>query len=59
MQRLSTLAESVRDAVLRDALRREAAEFLAQQAARLDIAEVRDEFRPLVRAAGLDIDQRP
>ena len=55
LQRLSALAESVVDAVLRDALRREAGEFLAQQAARLDKAEVRDEFRPLVRAAGLDM----
>ncbi len=55
LQRLSTLAESVVDAVLRDALRREAGEFLAQQAACLDKAEVRDEFRPLVRAAGLDM----
>ena len=55
LQRLSTLAESVVDAVLRDALRREAGEFLAQQAARLDIAEVRDELLPHARAAGLDV----
>src|SRR6266702_1685518 len=55
LQRLSTLAESVVDAVLRDALRRKAGEFLAQQAARLDKAEVRDELRPLARAAGLDM----
>jgi hypothetical protein len=55
LQRLGTLAESVVDAVLRDAPRREAGEFLAQQAACLDNAEVRDEFRPLVRAAGLDM----
>lgn len=55
LQRLSTLAESVVDAALRDALRRKAGEFLAQQAARLDKAEVRDELRPLVRAAGLDM----
>jgi hypothetical protein len=55
LQRLSTLAESVVDAALRDALRRKAGEFLAQQAARLDKAEIRDELRPLARAAGLDI----
>jgi DNA-binding transcriptional MerR regulator len=55
LQRLSALAESVVDAVLRDALRRQAGEFLAQQAARLDIAEVRDEILPHARAAGLDV----
>jgi len=55
LQRLSTLAEEVVDAVLREALRRKAGEFLAQQAPRLDRAEVRDELRPLARAAGLDL----
>jgi DNA-binding transcriptional MerR regulator len=55
LQRLSTLAESVVDVALRDALRRKAGEFLGQQAARLDEAEIRDELRPLARAAGLDI----
>jgi len=55
LQRLSTLAESVVDAALRDALRRKAAEFLTQQAARLDKTEIRDELRPLARAAGLDM----
>lgn len=55
LQRLSTLAESVVDTALRDALRRKAGEFLAQQAARLDKAEIRDELRPLVRAAGFDV----
>jgi DNA-binding transcriptional MerR regulator len=55
LQRLSALAEAVVDAVLRDALRRKAGEFLAQQALRLDIADVRDELRPLARAVGLDL----
>ena len=55
LQRLSTLAESVVDAALRDALRRKAAEFLTQQAARLDKTDIRDELRPLARAAGLDM----
>jgi DNA-binding transcriptional MerR regulator len=55
LQRLSALAEEVVDAVLRDALRHKAGEFLAQQAAHLDSTEVRDELRPLVRAAGLDL----
>jgi DNA-binding transcriptional MerR regulator len=55
LQRLSALAESVVDAALHDALRRKAGEFLAQQAARLDKAEIRDELRPLARAAGLDV----
>jgi len=55
LQRLSTLAEAVMDAVLRGALRRKAGEFLAQQAPCLDSAGVRDELRPLARAAGLDL----
>lgn len=55
LQRLSVLAEAVVDAVLRDALRRKAGEFLAQQAPRLDGAGVRDELGPLARAAGLDL----
>jgi DNA-binding transcriptional MerR regulator len=55
LQRLSALAEAVMDAVLRDALRRKAGQFLAQQAPRLDSAEVRDELRPLARAAGIDL----
>jgi DNA-binding transcriptional MerR regulator len=55
LQRLSTLAEAVVDVVLRDALRRKAGEFLAQQAPRLDSADIRDELRPLTRAAGLDL----
>lgn len=42
------------DAALRGALHRKAGEFLAQQAPRLDSAGV-DEFRPLARAAGLDL----
>jgi DNA-binding transcriptional MerR regulator len=55
LQRLSTLAEAVVDAALRGALHRKAGEFLAQQAPRLDSAGVGDEFRPLARAAGLDL----
>lgn len=55
LQRLSVLAEDVVSLVLREALRRKAGEFLAQQAPRLDSAAVRDELRPLVRAAGLDL----
>jgi len=55
LQRLSELAEEVVDAVLRDALRRKAGEFLAQQAQHLDSAGVGDEIRPLARAAGLDL----
>lgn len=45
LQRLSALAEAVVDAVLRDALRRQAGEFLAQQATRLDRADLRDQLR--------------
>jgi DNA-binding transcriptional MerR regulator len=55
LQRLSALAEAVVDAVLRDALRRKAGEFLAQQAPHLGSADVRDELRPLARAAGLHL----
>jgi len=55
LQRLSELAEAVVDAVLRDALRRKAGEFLAQQAQYLDSAGVRDEIRPLARATDLDL----
>jgi DNA-binding transcriptional MerR regulator len=55
LRRLSVLAEQVVDAVLRDALRRRAGEFLARQAPHLDNVEIRDELRPLARAAGLDI----
>jgi DNA-binding transcriptional MerR regulator len=55
LQRLGTLAEAVVDAVLREALRRKAGEFLARQAPRLGNADVRDELRPLARAAGLDL----
>jgi DNA-binding transcriptional MerR regulator len=55
LQRLSALAEAVVDAVLRDALRRKAGEFLAQQAQRLDNAGIRDQLRPLARAANLDL----
>jgi DNA-binding transcriptional MerR regulator len=55
LQRLSVLAEAVVSAVLRDALRRKAGEFLAQQAQHLDSAGARDQIRPLARAAGLDL----
>jgi DNA-binding transcriptional MerR regulator len=54
LRRLSALAEAVVNTVLRDALRRKAGEFLAQQATHLDSADVRDELRPLARAADLD-----
>ncbi len=55
LQRLSSLAEAVVDAVLRDALRRKAGEFLAQQTPLFDSAGIRDELRPLTRAAGLHL----
>jgi hypothetical protein len=41
--------------VLRDALRRKASEFLAEQATRLDEAGALDRLRPHARAAGLDL----
>ena len=47
--------EDVTGLVLRDALRRKASEFLAEQAARLDQAGVPDGLRPQARAAGLDV----
>jgi hypothetical protein len=59
LQRLSELAGAVTDVVLRDALRRKAGEFLAQQARHLDSVGVRDEIRPLARAAGLDLLHAP
>lgn len=52
---LSLLAEEVTGLVLRDALRRKASEFLAEQATRLDQAGVLDGLRPWARAAGLDL----
>jgi DNA-binding transcriptional MerR regulator len=55
LQRLSTLAEEVVAAVLRDALRRKAGEFLSEQASRLDDAGVREGLHPFARAAGLDL----
>jgi len=55
LQRLSALAEAVIDVVLRDALRRQAGEFLAQQATRLDNADIPEQLRPLARAADLDL----
>jgi DNA-binding transcriptional MerR regulator len=55
LQRLNTLAEAVVDAVLRDALRRKATDFLARQATRLDQAGVLDGLRPLAQSAGLDL----
>jgi DNA-binding transcriptional MerR regulator len=55
LQRLSTLAEAVVDVALRDALRRKAGDFLAEQASRLDEAGALDGLRPLARAAGLDL----
>jgi len=55
LSRLSALAEDVTALVLRDALRRKASEFLAEQATRLEEAGVLDGLRPRARAAGLDI----
>jgi DNA-binding transcriptional MerR regulator len=52
LQRLSALAEAVVDVVLRSALRRKAAEFLAQQATRFDSADLPDQLHPLAREAG-------
>jgi hypothetical protein len=42
------------EATLRDALRRKAGTFLAEQVERLDEAGVLDGLRPLARAVGLD-----
>jgi DNA-binding transcriptional MerR regulator len=52
---LSALAEDVTGLAVRDALRRQASEFLAEQATRLDQAGVLDGLRPQARAAGLDL----
>jgi DNA-binding transcriptional MerR regulator len=52
LRHLSALAEDVVDVALRDALRRKAGEFLAEQAGQLGKPEIRDEF---ARAAGLDL----
>jgi len=55
LTQLSALAEDVTGLVLRDALRRKASQFLAEQATRLDEAGVLDGLRPQARAAGLDV----
>jgi len=55
LSQLSALAEEVTGLVLRDALRRQASEFLAAQATRLDHDGALDDLRPQARAAGLDI----
>jgi DNA-binding transcriptional MerR regulator len=55
LARLSALAEDVTGLVLRDALRRKASQFLAEQATRLDQAGVLDGLRPQARAVGLDV----
>jgi DNA-binding transcriptional MerR regulator len=55
LTQLSTLAEDVTGLVLRDALRRRASQFLAEQATRLEQAGVLDGLRPQARAAGLDV----
>jgi DNA-binding transcriptional MerR regulator len=55
IQRLSTLAESVVVAALRDSLRRRAGAFLAREAMALDEGRVLEELRPLAEAAGLDL----
>jgi DNA-binding transcriptional MerR regulator len=52
---LSALAEDVTGLAVRDALRRQASEFLAEQATRLDQAGILDGLRPQARAAGLDL----
>lgn len=53
LSQLSVLAEEVTGLVLRDALRRKASEFLADQATRLDRAGALE--RPQARAAALDV----
>jgi DNA-binding transcriptional MerR regulator len=55
LQRLSTLAEAVVEASLREAMHRRASGFIAEQASRLEDAGVLDGLRPLARAAGLDV----
>ena len=55
LQHLSTLAESVVQVALRDALHRKASEFLAEKASRLDEGTVSNGLRPAARAAGLDV----
>lgn len=55
LSRLSALAEDVTGLVLREALRRKASEFLAEQATRLDEAGALEDLRPQARAAGLDV----
>jgi len=55
LTQLSALAEDVTGLVLRDALRRKASQFLAEQATRLDQAGVLDGLRPQARAVGLDV----
>lgn len=55
LSQISALAEDITGLVLRDALRRKASEFLADQAARLDQAGVPDGLRPQARAVGLDV----
>jgi DNA-binding transcriptional MerR regulator len=55
LSQLSALAEEVTGLVLRDALRRQASEFLAAQATRLDHDGALDDLRPQARAAGLDV----
>lgn len=55
LTQLSALAEDVAGLVLRDALRRKASQFLAEQATRLEQAGVLDGLRPQARAAGLDV----
>jgi hypothetical protein len=52
LQRLSAVAEDVVQNALRDALRRQAGDFLAAQASRFDDAKTRAELTALARAAG-------
>jgi DNA-binding transcriptional MerR regulator len=55
LSRLGTLAQTVVEISVRDALRRKAGEFLSEQASRLDDAGVREGLHPFARAAGLDL----
>jgi DNA-binding transcriptional MerR regulator len=55
LQRLSRLAEGVVNISLREALRRAAGSFLAQQAEELERAGVLADLKPLAAAVGLDL----
>lgn len=55
LQRLTGIAEDVVQNALREALRRQAGNFLATQASRFDDAKTRDGVRALADAAGLTL----